>query len=279
MSKTKTSPDTQDDRAVDLSVHEAFSAIAAFPEPHAAFNSAQPPLRQVLASCDVVIDTNVLLLPYRAGPSSLAQIQKVFAEFKREKRLFVPAQVAREFARHRPTKVAELHQAIADRASRVVLPETPAYPLLETTAEYRDLAKAASDLEQARKAYQRATSTLLARIREWQWNDPVSLVYHSLFDQSCICEPLIDQDAALEELKRRYARKLPPGYKDASKEDGGVGDYLIWLTILEIGRTRKRPLLFVSGEEKQDWQHRSGGQGFLPRFELVDEYRRASLGQ
>jgi transposase-like protein len=59
----------------------------------------------------------------------------------------------------------------------------------------------------------------------------------------------------------------------------GIGDFLIWKTILEIGAKNKKHIIFVSADEKADWQHRSGGSGFLPRYELVDEFRRASTGK
>ena len=54
---------------------------------------------------------------------------------------------------------------------------------------------------------------------------------------------------------------------------------LIWRTILEIGKTRKLPLIFVSDDQKADWWHQSEGLPLYPRFELVDEYRRHSGGQ
>jgi hypothetical protein len=37
-------------------------------------------------------------------------------------------------------------------------------------------------------------------------------------------------------------------------------------------------VVFVSGEEKVDWWHRSEGQTLYPRYELVDEFRRNSDG-
>ena len=60
--------------------------------------------------------------------------------------------------------------------------------------------------------------------------------------------------------------------------DSGIGDYLIWKTILHLGETNKRSVIFVSGDEKADWQHGSGGSGFLPRYELQAEFRRISDG-
>ena len=47
--------------------------------------------------------------------------------------------------------------------------------------------------------------------------------------------PNIDRDEVLEEMTRRYKQAIPPGYKDASKPDGGIGDFLIWKTILNLG--------------------------------------------
>ncbi len=257
-------------------VEEAFFAHAVFPEPEAAFSYIPPPVSSVLKDCDVVLDTNVLLLPYESGASSLKQIKIVYQKLRKENRLFVPAQVAREFARHRPRHIADLYKAISDCSSRVVVPVKLAYPLLEGIDEYNELTTAVSKLEEAKKVYLKAVAKLLERIKEWQWNDPVSAAYQKLFVKTCICEPVLDKESVLQDKERRYASKTPPGYKDGGKDDGGIGDYLIWLTILDIGKSRNKPLIFVTGEEKPDWQHRSGSQGLLPRYELVDEYRRVS---
>jgi hypothetical protein len=42
------------------------------------------------------------------------------------------------------------------------------------------------------------------------------------------------------EKSRRYKNKVPPGYKDASKDDGGIGDFLIWKTLLLLGEREKK---------------------------------------
>lgn len=46
-----------------------------------------------------------------------------------------------------------------------------------------------------------------------------------------------------------------------------------------MGKIHKKDALLVSGEEKPDWWHKSEGQPLYPRFELFDEYRRASGGR
>src|SRR5579859_5356824 len=115
-------------------------------------------------------------------------------------------------------------------------------------------------------------------INQWGWNDPVTSIYRETFTGEVVNKHAINNEAIQTELKYRFANKIPPGYKDAAKEDGGVGDLLIWKSILEIGKARKRPLVFVSGEEKADWCYRSDNRGMLPRYELIDEFRRASSG-
>jgi hypothetical protein len=47
-------------------------------------------------------------------------------------------------------------------------------------------------------------------------------------------------------------------------------------TILSVGTERKRDAVLVSRDEKSDWLYRSGNTALYPRFDLVDEYRRAS---
>ncbi len=108
---------------------------------------------------------------------------------------------------------------------------------------------------------------------------PSSRNVSNYINNDVIVECKQSAEDVLADLKDRMDNKIPPGYKDNSKDDSGVGDVLIWLTILDIGKQHKKPLLFVSLDEKSDWQHRVESRGFLPRFELVDEYRRASSGQ
>ena len=56
----------------------------------------------------VVLDTNVLLAPYRTSTGALGEIAKVYGMLQKERRLLVPGQVAREFARNRPNLVSRL---------------------------------------------------------------------------------------------------------------------------------------------------------------------------
>jgi hypothetical protein len=103
-------------------------------------------------------------------------------------------------------------------------------------------------------------------------------LYSELFTKEVIFDLTLDQGELQEELSRRQLHKIPPGYKDSTKDDSGIGDLLIWFTILEVGKLRKKDVIFVSSDQKPDWWYKIEKQGLYPRYELVDEFRRESNG-
>jgi len=225
-----------------------------------------------------VLDTNVLLVPYDTSKESLNQIRQTYATLVAEKRLIIPGQVAREFAKNRANKLRKLYQQLS-RKRNVGQLQKGRYPLLESLDEYQQTVSLEKSIDDLLGEYQEAIGKVLDRIREWNWNDPVSLLYGELFAEDMILDPPIDEARVKSELARRQLHKIPPSYKDSAKDDSGVGDLLIWFTILTIGETYKKSVIFVSGEEKADWWYRSENQPLYPRYELVDEFRRYSEGQ
>ncbi|CAE6938347.1 hypothetical protein R69608_05086 [Paraburkholderia nemoris] len=267
----------------DLSVAQVFRGVKICPSPSDAFLFSPDRLETVFQNADVVLDTNVLLLPYKAGTDSFSEIIAVFSRLKGEGRLFVPSQVAREFVKNRPTKIGEMFQGIFDQFSKLQIPAIPRYPLLEDIPQYKELLEVFDELTKVKARFRDATGSLTDAISEWDGSDPVSIAYQKVFDAHSIIQLPIESDAQqqeiLKEMQARYSAKIPPGYKDSSKDDGGVGDYIIWREILQLAEKKKRHLVFVSGEEKADWQHRAASRGFAPRYELLDEFRRKSEGK
>jgi PIN like domain len=247
-----------------------------FPQANQLFSLKVPPLESVHEACDVVLDTNVLLFPYRTELKSLIEIRSVYQKLIKEGRLFIPARVVREFFRNKASKLLEVTKALSDKYSAVVAPSSISYPLLDDFAEYKTVLKTKKELDESFKAYRAAFGKLLEATSSLEWNDPVSEMYREIFLPEIINELATKSEDIEEALRFRIRNKIPPGYKDASKDDQGVGDLVIWMTILQIGKTRKQSLLFVTGEEKADWYHRSNKRGALPRYELIEEFRRES---
>ncbi len=231
------------------------------------------------ASCIIVLDTSVLLLPCVVGSKSLTDIGDTFRSLASEGRLVVPGQVARGFAQNRPTKLGEVFKQVLDKKSKAVGLDVGSYPLLDGLPGYARVIEIEGKINDLIGQYQDALSRVINHIRGWTWNDPVSLLYGELFAHGVVLDPQFDEAAVREDLSRRQKHKIPPGYKDAGKEDGGIGDLLIWHTILQASKDLERDLLLITGEQKTDWWHRSNSESLYPRHQLVDEYRRASHGR
>lgn len=250
-----------------------------FPEPHNVF---QPTAAVDPSSANVVValDTNALLLPYQLGKSNLASLAKVYAKLAGENRLFLPEQVAREFIKNRDRKLADMVQAVEDRTSRLAgLDVDVSSLLLEGFADREALIKAAVDHEEAAKAYLSQLRALAKQMKAWRGDDPVSAIYAATFGKEHLINPGVPNEQVMEELHYGLLHQVPPGYKDASKDDQGIGDVIVWLSLLNLGKTSGKDLVFVTGEQKADWFVRAGKQPLYPRPELIDAYRRASGGR
>jgi len=83
--------------------------------------------------------------------------------------------------------------------------------------------------------------------------------------------PVPELDKICAEGEQRYKRKIPPGYKDASKDAGEdptrpYGDLILWKQILEKSKAENKSIIFVLDDRKEDWWTSS-------------EAKRSALGQ
>lgn len=258
---------------------DIFIAESIYPEVEPIFTAKFRTVNEVKEDCLVVLDTNALLVPYLIGKDSIEQIRGTYEKLVSEKRLLIPSQVAREFAKNRANKLTELYQQFNRKISNINQLHKGRYPLLESLDSYEKALNLETRIDKLMTDYKKTVKEVLAHIKNWTWDDPVSLLYADLLKGDVLQDLKYDKEEIQVELTRRQIHSIPPGYKDGGKEDNGIGDFLIWRTILEAGKTREKSLLFVSGEEKPDWFHKSEGQALYPRYELVDEYRRNSKGQ
>ena len=224
-----------------------------YPDPQGLISWLPNDLNEVKERACVVLDTNALLVPYATGKASLEEIAKKYEVLVSEERLIIPGQVIREFAMNRVSKLQELHQQLTRKKSVTV--GRAIYPLLEGVHEYRGMIELEDQIDRLIRSYKVAVDKVLDHVRTWYWNDPVTTLYRRLFIEGVVQDPTFDKADLTQDLAVRVLHSIPPGYKDARKEDGGLGDLLIWRTILEIGKTRKLPLIFVSDDQKADWWH------------------------
>lgn len=84
----------------------------------------------------------------------------------------------------------------------------------------------------------------------------------------------------------RYKYKIPPGYMDdprnnpKSSKDGVdiFGDLVMWYEIIDFGKKKGKPIIFVTADTKEDWFSGKEDHATSPREELIKEYEERSNG-
>ncbi|SMF23821.1 MULTISPECIES: PIN domain-containing protein [unclassified Pseudomonas] len=255
-----------------------FIKTAKYPDPSGTFSFNLAPKDRIIDTCLFILDANVLLLPYTADAKSLNEIRKVYEKLVKQNRLYVPAQAAREFLDNRATKLSEVHDFIYKKQNQSFT-FIKGFPLLDEINEFKELVGIENQIKELLKKYRDSAAKTLNIIKSWGWDDPVSKIYHEVLSSVILDDSDTDENKLEKDLEFRNKNKIPPGYKDGGKSDNQIGDLLIWHELLNIAKTRQEHVVFVSGDEKNDWWHQSSGKGLYPRFELVDEFRRSAHGK
>lgn len=231
-----------------------------------------PTIEELSKDCVFVLDTNILLFPFDLGKQNLDKILEYYKILIKAKKLFIPAQVFREFVKNRGTKISELYNSVADKRN-INMKEFNNYPLLKNSTYFSEAKKIEKEISKLYDKYRKNIGLLLQEIKNWSISDPVSMAYQEIFDNSIIVDITYDDKTLIEDWENRKLNSIPPGYKDKS-----IGDLIIWETILKIGSEQKSNLIFISGDEKPDWMIRSNNEKISPRFELLYEYYEKTNG-
>ena len=255
-----------------------FKKRAVFTNPTDAFTFKLHSIEDIKNECLFVVDTNILLLPFATGVKSLTAIKTVYESLVADNRLFLPAQVVREFLDNRSQKLSDMNESLQKKLNQTYQ-YVGIHPLLSELTEFKALENEEEKLKVQIRKYNQEIKKTISVIQGWGWDDPVSQMYHKVLRGRVLDDDHIKTEEIARELERRNALNIPPGYKDKGKEENQAGDLLIWYEILKLAEEKNLHLVFVTGDEKPDWWHQSGKKPLYPRFELVDEYREKSKGK
>jgi hypothetical protein len=223
-----------------------------------------------------VPDANVLLHCLRHPANVRDELLRIFEVLKEA--IWIPYQVGLEFHRNRLDvefgaqdayeRLGQDYEAAINQA-REKLRQLRAHPMISVERELAALdmfmsdfrarmaeAQAAHPKEEIDAAVVRLTTLLEGRVGE-KW-------------------PAEQLNAIKKEGEDRYARKVPPGYKDIKKDGGELGKYgdlIIWKDLIAKAEAEKRPIVFISDDAKEDWWWIHRGRKLGPRPELVEELK------
>lgn len=249
-----------------------------FPDTKSILNRKPKDIKDIFSDALFVLDTNALLVPYNIGKENLEQISKVYKKLITKNRLFIPEQVLREFANNRSNKIGNIFSDIDNLLSNIPLIKSFEYPILAELEAYKSLNDSRKLIQENIKRYKQHLNDLKIGITEWNWSDPVTLMYQNTFEEKNIVEPSFSEEELIKEYYQRIEDNIPPGNKDKSKSINAIGDFVIWKTILDLGKKIGNDVIFISNDEKNDWFLKGNQQSVSTKFELVDEFYRYTGG-
>lgn len=226
-----------------------------------------------------VPDTNVLLHCLRHPAQVRDELLRVFEVLKES--LWIPHQVGLEFHRNR----LEVEFGAQDAYDRLIKDHETA--LGQAKEKLRQLrAHPTIDVEREIAALDMVLEDFRKRMAIARDSHPTSDIAQAMARLTELFEGRVGSrwrpdrlGAIKKEGEDRYARKIPPGYKDAKKDAGEFdkyGDLIIWKDLIEKSKAEKRPVIFISDDAKEDWWWIYRGRKLGARPELLEEFHEAT---
>lgn len=242
------------------------------------FANGAKDLEQLWGECLFILDANVLLSLYRYSDSTRSDLLSVFTSLA--DRLWVPHQVAQEYLINRLAVIGDQVKTYDETVKKAdvlkkLLENVNQHPFVssQTLSECNNVfEKIVAELNASKKVHD-------SRISSDEIKDQLEVLLDERVGEGYSREEL---EAVLVKGKVRYDEKVPPGFRDAKK--GGdsplffdrckpYGDYIVWLQMIAKAKEIDKPVIFVTGDVKEDWWVEANGKTVGPQPQLINEFR------
>lgn len=228
----------------------------------------------------IVFDTNVLLSLYRRSEDIRNDILTTIERLK--DRIWIPHQVGYEFHEHRldeafrPVSDLDCFMDIFSRYKNEINNRYGSNPYIDHT-------KVNSAFKSLFSRFNKIIDAGKLKCPDFLHEDYILEKITDLFNEKIGPEYSKEQLAELFKVgNERYAKNVPPGYKDSKKtesERNRFGDLIIWMQIIEKAKSEKMDIIFVTDDRKEDWWEIFKSNTLGPRHELIREFRNATDNQ
>jgi hypothetical protein len=265
-----------------------------YPRAESIFSFKYKSIDEIKDNCIFILDTPVLLYLYKARLSTIQALKEVYQELISLNRFFIPAQVAREFADLKNESLKQMQGKMSFNMEPTLpkfesqLANFPA--LMKSLPEYEELERIEKEIDNELKNfrfkillsdYEQKLNSLLQSSQTWLGNDPITNIYKELFRNQVVVE-LNNLKERREEIKKevdaRAAHQIPP-VMNISKNDGGLGSYLSWLVMMQIGKDLDTNIVLVTSPGNIDWMNMSNSQFGYLHNELAYEFANETKGR
>ena len=234
------------------------------------FNREPKEFAEIWEKCIFSFDANFLLDFYRSTPElqkTLFRILEIVND-----RSWLTYQAALEYYRNRETVIRESSDSY-DKVSGLV--KESAKNIENGLKQYQkhtaiEVEKITEIVKKATAEAERLLQDLKSKHPDHTKKDEIEEKLSKLFDGK-VGTPY-SQDVlqtVFQKAAQRFIDRIPPGYKDEQQKEGQrrFGDVVLWFQLLDIAKERKKPVIFVTADSKEDWWTKEG----RPRPELIHE--------
>ena len=232
-------------------------------------------------NCIFSFDTNILLNIYRYTPKTRERFFDILD--KLQERIWLPYQAAYEYQEERLNVISqqlkpysELQKSLNDHLEKFqeILEK---YSKRHSFSDFVDARQIVGTIERAYKRVNKVLTDSNSNYPNLLDQDDFRENLTDLFDDR-VGQPYSEEDLAkiYKDAEKRFKDSSPPGYMDSrgsnKKEPPECyGDVIIWFQLIDYARDQKKPLIFVTDDQKEDWWLERRGKVLGPRPELIQE--------
>lgn len=262
------------------------------------FEIAEKKEKELWKNAVIVFDSSALLDFYYIPKHTRGKIFDSLFETELKKRLWIPSHVQFEYMKNREKTIQkpiiENYKPLKDEHIKIIIDsislienkcndlkdktrKDDKHPYLEQSEidKYTNKISAfRKDTEEFKCAITKQIEAKEKEISDLHLNDDVYAAINKSFivGKEFPFEKIID---ITKEGKHRYEFLIPPGYKDLKDKKGTqiFGDLIIWKQILEFSKEKRKPILFICNDLKEDWCYIEEKEKRIlsPREELIKE--------
>lgn len=228
-----------------------------------------------------VFDANALLNLYRYSESTREDFFKALNNLA--DKLFMPYQVGFEFHSNKTSVIKGL-ESLFDTLPRSV------EEVFKTGGQFDSIFQVAKrhpsiEIEAFKKLKDKFIKSIKEELDSQKSSHPDFSKEDTVLDRlTTLFEGKVGKPFSEEQLEKifkegelRYVKEIPPGYKDLQTKRGFgnqriYGDLIIWKQLIDFAKEKKKPIILITDDRKEDWWTKEGGETIRPRQELIKEF-------
>jgi len=237
------------------------------------YRPTQEQFQQMWRECIFVFDANVLLNIYRYSSDTRDELFDVLEHLK--DRIWIPHQAMLEYHENREEVISQQYAiskdieiALTNASDTIEAKYKRGHPFTDTEiiadAIKEAIEKIKASIAQAESKYPNLLQNdyLLERLTNL-FNDRIGNEYSPK-----------RLEEIYKEFEQRFRLQIPPGYRDKNPKKEGFkkyGDGVLWFQVIDYAKSKKKTIILITDDQKDDWWRIEKGETLGPRPELATE--------